>query len=265
MTSYPVYYLDVDVEGCDAGIYLNGAPVLSTWHRERCSAAPTVSEWIVQGRNELALVILAVPSMDGPQPEGLAKVSVVARVSLCCGLAGNAADPSTQTLCSVSWSPPADPRPQLPAQDRAYADVAHPWGEWRWTSAPTLPDDGAFRAEVLNALALIHTPLAQGSTRMLLSASQVKFEEVGRCYAMDLPAARSRFRSMWASMSADPGFRVAPLVAEQVVLQRFCGERLVVPLTAQGRAVLRADTEDGSGWSLPLFFARVDGLLAVVR
>ena len=263
--TYPVFYLDVEVDGCDAGIYMNGAPVLATWHRERCSAAPTVSEWMVQGRNELALVVLAVPSLQAPDGERPVAARIGARVALCCGVAGGVADPATQELCSVNWTPQADVASSLPAQERAYADVAHPWGDWRWTSAPALPDDAAFRAEIVSALALIHTPLMQGSTRMLLSASQVKVDEVGRCYAIDSSAARARFRSMWSAISGEPGFRVAPLDVDRVVLQRFCADRLVVPLTEHGQAVIREDTEDGSGWSLPLFFARVDGLLTVVR
>lgn len=247
-----IYYLDVDIEGCDAAVYLNRAPIVASSHLEPRRATPTVNEWLLQGSNELAIAVLGAPG----------DVRVGARVRLCRGQAGDVAEPDRDALLEVSWSPTDA---VFPARARAEIDLQHPWGTWQWTNAPTLHDDAATRAEVIAEVRLIHGPLSQGNPRGLLSASEVKLDEVGRCYGIDLAAARARFRSVWSEIFAQPGFAVASLEPDTMVLRRFCDDRLVSPMTASGTPVIRQTTSDGAGWSMPLLFARVDGSLVVVR
>lgn len=256
--SLTIYYLDVDIEGCDAGIYLNGAPILAAWHREPTRCAPTVSEWIDTGRNVLLVVVSGLSAAEAATPHRV-------HVSLCVGPAGSAADPSTQALCTVSWAFDSNESTAVPARLQAEVDVQPAWSSWRWSSSPPLRDDAPTRAAVLGAVRLIHGSLSQGSVRVLLSASRVKFEEVGACYGLDLSAGRARFRAAWATLRQQASFQLAPLLDDDVVLRRFCDDRIVCPLTSQGRHVIRENNQDGTGWAMPLFLAEIDGVLEVVR
>lgn len=255
--SFPIFYLDVDIEGCDAGVYLNRAPILAANQAQPSRVARTVSEWLVAGSNEIAIAVFSASEQVG----GTAH----ARARLCRGMAGELADPERDALAEVAWSRPVDRDARFPEQVRTAVDASHPWGAWRWQSAPEIAGDTGTRAEVVTAVKMIRSSLAQGNARMFLSASQTKLEEVGRCYGMDPPAARARFRSVWREVIATPGFSLAEIDEDALVVQRFCDNRLAVPLTPDGRPSLREGTDDGSGWSMPIFFARLDGLLAVVR
>jgi len=266
--SYPIYFIDVQVEGCDAGVYLNGAPIVATTYKVKCTAAPTVSEWMLDGTNELAVVISRAPYEEprAAEVDGEPLPPPRMRVSLCVGAADELVMPGAQReLCVVEWPSrnAVDVRP--PMQLHARCTVSHAWGAWRWLASPPLEDAKRSLEEIASAVKLIHASLAAGNTRVVLAASEHKLAEVGRCYSMDPRMARARFRAGWREMSSQPGFQLAALEPEDIVVRRFCQDRLVVPLTRNGEHVIR-ETDDGSErWALPLYFARVDGLLAVVR
>lgn len=255
----PIYFVSVEIEGCDAGVYLNGAPLIASRQSEPCHAAPTVNEWVVDGTNDLVVVVIGVA--DGADQSRRPWL----RVALCRGEEGDVATPDDQyEIVTIEWRP--DQSTQLPAQLDHRVDVSHDWGRWCWEDAPVLDrDDEDAATEAALVLQRIHAGLESGSPGALLAFSEPKLDEVGRAYGMTPADARQRFVTGWSYLSSVPGFSLAPLDPDDIELHRYCGERLIVPRTRGGAPPLRDDCPTGPGWSLPLYFARVDGVLAVVR
>ena len=73
MANPPVYFLNVSVRGYQAEVLVNGAPILRTPLDTPYTAIPSVSEWMIEGSNEISVEIsarapvAAVPDPDSPQ------------------------------------------------------------------------------------------------------------------------------------------------------------------------------------------------------
>ncbi|MEM9460131.1 MAG: hypothetical protein AAGF11_38500 [Myxococcota bacterium] len=267
--STPCFYLDVHIRGYDAEVFINGAPILRSHQSHAIRASPAVSEWVVQGRNEVRVVI--EPSPGGDQPPGSgddssASEPPLVRVALCEGEVGELVEPGQEReLAVLDGQPPPD---DSLAHDQALTvSLSHPWGRWRWEDGVVFdPVDAAERAELTSFLSGIVSSVAANQLDPLLDASRINFEEVAPCYEFSPAAARSRLPSAWSEIVSLPGWALAPFDPEELELRRCCGGRVLEPRTRTGEPILRqVSVSEGPRWMFPMFLSRLDGRLEIVR
>ncbi len=276
----PVFYLNVNIVGYDAEIVLNGAPIVQATQAYACIAYPTISEWVVNGTNTLTVAIY--DGRELPKPEGEQQAAVVApagdmtdepprlRVALCRGEMGEVPeDGAEEELIVLEWEPPPeDPNNplQLPHTVTEQGEASQPWGEWSWERAEPFAPTQETAIELTQFIQSLHAPLTEKNLLPLMDASKPKFDEVAPCYDMAPGDATSRLTSAFREISAPSSWKLAAFDPTQLELRPCCQNRVVEPRTKTGEPVLRqAAPIDGQSWGMPLFIARVDGKLAVVR
>lgn len=293
--SQTVYYLDIKIIGYEAEIFLNGAPLLPAVTSYPCIAYPTVSEWVVNGDNELKVVIHDAPHIkwaeeeaaegeaegeageggaDSPPAEGAGAAAEgdepVLRVLLLSGQLGEIPEPKEEDeLMRIDWVPPEaydDEPPTRPIEITARAAIQHDLGVWSWQTAAELQLDDATRAELMQVLQSVHGPLSQGSGGPLADASELKLREVAPCYGYGPDEAKGEMLETLSYLTADSAFSLRALDPAQVELRLCCGGRVVEPRFSDGRPILQATAPiEEALWSMPIFLARLDGQLTIVR
>lgn len=289
----PCFYLNVTIRGYDAEVLLNGAPIIQSVRSYSCIALPPVSEWVVQGENVLSVTITGGDHIDPPpeEPEdgedGIDPTLVskpeppapkpgeepLLRVALCRGEIGEIVDPGRENeLVVLEWVPPPrgadDPPLPLPHEEAVTIDLTHPWGTWAWESAPAFDfeTDPAAVLDVVQFIQDLHAALAAGRLDPVLDASQVKFDEVAPCYDMDPGQARARLGGAWPEITKPAGWALAPFDESDLDLRLCCGGRVLEPRTLTGEPVIRQAFElDEQRWMMPLYVARIDDKLTIVR
>lgn len=270
--SKPVFYIHIKARGVRGEVRLNDAPILELFLEYPQDATPTVSEWVIDGDNQLSLHLQA----------GDPSASVDIR--LCQGQLGDRPDPDAQAIARIQWPPggaspaPSEdddaeppPAPALPPVLSAHGVASHPWGEWSWQRAPAFNGDAATVNAVTAWVRDLHAYLAAGRVDALTGHSSTKFQEVAPLYDMSETEARERLEEAWAYFQSISGWELAPFDEQDLDLRLRCNGQLVEPCTRDGRPILRqrVPTEDGL-WSLPIFLARtnwgvVAGQLTIAR
>lgn len=259
-----VFYIKLEAEDCAAQIELNEAPMVASQVDAPTVAYPTVSEWVIDGDNQLAATITEL----GPSPK--------LRAALCVGAMGTVPEVDQELLVVELRVPGGEEEAALTASADAPIELeergalSQPWGQWYWEDSPIFSLDRRATAEILDFLQTLHGQLAAGDTSGLIAASQRKFDEVAPCYDMSVAEAQARIEQGYAHIHGQPGFRLADFEVDDVELKLRCGGRLLEPTTREGAPLIRqARPIDGQSWALPLFLARmhweVSSELAVLR
>lgn len=259
----PVYYLNVSIRGYQAEVLVNGAPIVRTPLDTAYTAIPSVSEWMIAGRNEISVEIAArAPVATSPDPDSPQRLLV----QLCVGALGEMVAPGQeQVLCEIRHSPAQDLGPRPPARLLQTYDLAR-WPRWAWQDAPVFAADEATEAELWTFLESVHHDLADGRIDAVLARERVKFAEVAPLYGSSPAEAAALTREQFAELAAEAPWSVAPLERDEVTLRRCCGGRVVELRGPEGRAALRSGPSmQDAAWSLYAFVARVNGLLEIVR
>jgi hypothetical protein len=259
MSGSPIFYVRVRSRGCTAEIRLNDAPIFAVGKSAAQQATPTVSEWVIDGDNELRVDLLEIDS----DPR--------IHVALCESTIGALPDPGRdREIVVIDW-PSASELPTLPLSLSEVGVASHSFGEWAWQRAPEFAADLRTTADVIAYVRSLHAELAAGRIDMLVDQSAIKFAEVAPAYAMSVAEAEQRLRGVWTALSSTVGWRLAPFDERDVELRLHCDGRLVEPTSLAGEPILRQwRAIDGEQWSLPIFIARTHweytaGRLAVVR
>lgn len=254
----PVYFLDIDIGYCDAGVFLNGAPIMRTTAKQTLRCSPPVSPWVIDGENTLEITI---------EGDGTGDESHIG-VSLSSGEPGSIPEPGTSSVhACVDWSPQAGSMPgNGPVALTTRAALTHPWGTWAWQTAPLLTLDDAAASDLTGFLQTLHAGLAEHRLDPLITASRIKLEEVGRCFDITPAAIKQQMQAGIRRLFDTPECSLAPLDTAGPVIRPCCDGRLVQPLTPAGKPVLHLVGPDGKiAWFLDLFIARIDGAFCIVR
>ncbi|NVB42297.1 hypothetical protein G6O69_31020 [Pseudenhygromyxa sp. WMMC2535] len=255
----PAFYIRAEAQDCAAEILLNGAPVLAGPARFPWSAVPAMSEWVVNGDNELGARITELG--DAPR----------LRVSLCLGELG--VSPSAENeheIVVIELVIPEGVPPVAPLEISDVGQAQHAWGQWYWEGAPPFAGDRHSRQAVLDFLQVIHAGLAAGSVDALIAASGYKFADLARCYDLTLSDIHAQLRAVFAELSSEPGWALADIDPSDLELRLHCDGRVLEPVTRSGEPALRQQTREGEqGWSIGLFIVRTHwdhvDQLAVIR
>lgn len=253
----PIFYLNIQSQGCTGGIWLNDAPMFAVAREHDQRALPTISEWVVNGENVLTVQL----SELGDEPR--------IRVALCQANLGDVPEPGQEIeLIVIEWPPVSVPavesevaiEVELPGVPVVLSEVgvaAHPWGQWSWENAPPFDVDSRTTAAVIEYVRELHATLAGGSVDRLIRESRFKFREVAPAYELNAADAELRIRQAWEGLTGHADWQLAPFDEEDLDLRLHCGGRLVEPTTLEGAPVLRqAVAIDGEIWSLSIFIGR---------
>lgn len=263
MATPPVYFLNVSIRGYQAEVLVNGAPILRTPLDTPYTAIPSVSEWMIEGSNEISVEISArAPAATVPDPDSPQRLIV----QLCQGELGELVAPGQeQVLCEIRHSPALDAVPRPPARLTQRYTLAR-WPRWAWQDAPVFATDEAADAELWTFLESVHDELEARRIDALLARERVKFAELGPLYGSTPAEAAALTRDQFAELAGMAPWSVAPLEREEVELRRCCGGRVVELRGPEGRAALRSGPSmQDAAWSLYAFVARVNGLLEIIR
>lgn len=257
-----VDYLNVSIHGYACELFVNDAPILRTPVDAPYTATPTVSEWLVGGDNEITVRVdaIAPPSVtaDPLSPRRLI-------VQRCEGPLGEVVPQGQEVMRGeLSFVPRADAPPALPLR-LVHRFRLPPGPTWAWESAPVLTLDAATSHELRMFLAGIHADLVEGDIAGLLGRQRIKIAELAPLYGGDPAQVRGDLEQQFAALSDGGAWTVAPLHDEDLELRPCCRGRVIEPRTRDGRPVFRGRAAEATEWSLPVFIARIDGLLEIVR
>jgi hypothetical protein len=277
-----VYYLNVSINGYDAEVFVNGAPILTSTAAYPCIAFPTVSEWMASGENEIKVVISGVAPPPSPPPklpgeeEGFverlpdrgAELSPSrVKVALCQGEMGTLPELGQEdVLGTLEWSPPGGGAPPLPAVATLRREVSHPYGRWSWQDADPISLDRATVEEITGVVRSIHAAMAARRVEPLADLMDIKFDEVGRCYDLSPEEAEEKMAMGFEDIFETEGWDVADLNPDELDLRLCCGDRVVEVRNKDGRPSIRQrEPIDEGDWAMPIFLARHAGRFVVVR
>lgn len=295
----PCFYLNFVIRGYDAEIFMNGAPITTASRTHQCMTAIPVSEWMVQGDNTLSVTVHGGLPTDPHVAEAERRARVAAgeeepesaaiapaeapdpleaptlQVALCEGLVGELVEPGAEReLFRLEWSPPPVPSSEdeaplaLPHHIETSGAVQHPWGSWQWESAPAfdLDADPGIVIDVLDFLRTLHDALGNNDLDTLVQAAPLSYDEVAPCYDFDPADARGRLAQAWPKITEPDEFELAEFDEGDLELRSCCGGRVLEPRSFSGAPFLRQSKAiDGVQWGMPIFLAKIDGTLQIVR
>lgn len=277
-----VYYLNVSINGYDTEVFVNDAPIVTSTTAYPCIAFPTVSEWVINGENEIKVVISGAKPKE-PEDDSEARAEAEGRiysprrkedlspirlkVALGQGELGTVVDLEREdVICALSFAPPGDAPPELPQVVVMRHAVTTPYGRYAWQDAAPITLDKATRAEIWEVVRALHADMGARRVDLLASMMRVKFDEVGRCYDLTPEEARAKMDMGFAGIFEPEAWALADIDPEELDPRLCCGGRVVEVRNKDGRPTLRQrEPIDEEDWAMPLFLSKVGGVFVIVR
>jgi len=278
---------DLDVKGCRAQLYLNDIPVMLLDPRGMGGQRVASEQLIVPGKNRLELLVepgltpstartgarhLEKPT-EGDNPFASAK-TVRFTIDMLPGEKDSL--PSIEApavVAEAKWEwPPRVPDEsgkaviRFPQSVITEIDLGPGRGRWRWQDAPPLVLDDALREEVNRFLDEFDAAFRTSRVDVLWELSRQQGEDMQRCYSgltEDFLRADLARVVAFYGRSAEPAF---PRVPDRADFHLAAGDRLLNVVDTDWVPSYRLrDPDDGSEVGVPMFLARVDGNLRIVR
>jgi hypothetical protein len=257
--------LRLDADGCAAQARLNDVPVLQT-ARGGGSACLPVHEYLVEGDNDLALVVDPAPPGAQPPPRLLRGAAHASMRLLLPRIGRPANDATARMLAELHWSAAEGDVHRPPVEQRSSVALPVKFPRWRWLDAPPVEDVAAVQAQVAGFVQGLALSLARGDADAFCTAARVRFDDLALAYRQPAAELVSRWRSRIALLHATGALKVVVPALADVVLRPCGGGRLVEALSPTGEPALRTEPhDDGSSQAWPLRIAVVDGRCHVVR
>jgi len=263
MAETTVYHLKATCEECVAEFYINGAAITRNSRTYPFLVYPSISEWLVDGKNELSIRIDRVS--DGALAEG-GPGAAQAALSLCRAELGTYIEPDEEDeIFGVEWESTEEGL-ELPATARVTGEVRHEFGMWAWELADRLTDDAETRRSIAALVGDLHRTLSARQVEPFLERMTLKFDEISRCYGKTRHAMNQEARQGLPEVWRHPAWAMAPFEAEGMQLRLCCGGRVAEVRARDGGVPLRQlEAIDDETWGLGLFVARINGVFTVVR
>jgi hypothetical protein len=278
-----VHYLDVGVVGYEAEIRVNGVLVDQADVHYPCLDTVTISEWLVEGSNEIRIRVTRSRRHPEKDPkleraddgswtrpadlpaEELGFPSRL-RVRLCVGELDEVVEPGREVvLQELLWVPPIkDDQWSLPHVERFHYSLSGR-ARFAFEDGDVLdPSDPATVAELYRFVELVHADLVSSRLDDFLHKQQLKFRELAPLYGKDAAEAARGTRAAQQEEIAEGSWAVAPLDPKAVVLDAGFGGRVIDVRARDGRPLIR-DGSGRKGWALRLYLARIGGQICIVR
>ena len=243
MSPHWIYLLDIECEGLVAQVTLNGIDVFNEWVGAERRVQTKLNPSIIEGSNQLGLLLTPMTDDDGRALGGPRGVTV----KLIAGEHGAEPGPAG-VLASFRWDEalmPVEPGTLTSVWERQFTVAAErAYGRWAWQDAPATPP-GEADARALVALAgEVHAAMVGRQLNAIMALTALKTRELAR--ALDVPEAEIEEgqRELYGELFADPSWRVAPFDPSQLAAVPCAGGRMVRVTDASGGPCIVAGTDE---------------------
>jgi len=254
--------------GCSAEVRINDILVAAMGSNGGDVSLP-IHEYILAGENTVTLVIDPGLSHDAgtAATPTLAATEVYAHVRLLLPRVGELCSQETaRTLFEFGWAANEGDVYQAPLVHPNQVMLPIKFPRWRWMDVPTIDYSDQTKAKVAAFLQRIAVAMAQGEFEPLITASQLRLEELAVAYQQPLDAVTSRFVSRLKLLHATKALKMTIPTLSDLVLRPCANRRLVECLTADGSPMLKTlPAADGSRTVWPVRIAIVNGQCHIVR
>lgn len=248
-----LYFLRLQGNFCTAEVWLNGVPACRI-DSDRCLLeARPVHEFLLPGKNHLALLITPGPLPSQPMQASSSYRTVprtYAEALLVRAPEGVFADdPEAQPLARVEWRPEIGTEVRPPLVLEARFDVPVWWPSWSWTEAQPVSPSLELDRVVFQFVSNVFTTLRTGDPSFYMQAAATHFEELAKAYSLSPDVTRGNFLKQWAQYKDVP--LRAPVTAA-MSLRSCAGGRLIECLDTGFEPMLRAET--AANGTIPIRF-----------
>lgn len=262
----------IEVEGCRAEIAVNGFPVAMVAPPAPLAACVPVQQFLLEGSNAIELLLEpgrrpTIARSDKRELERPGASAVARLVRLPDGVWPKNADGGIagEMLCETAWKAEENPS-EFPQSLEARVVVPEAKARWRWQDAPELELNDALIDEARGVLDQIVDVVERGDGAEYNRIVELSLGDWVRAYPVwtevKLAQEHERFVEHYRS-GDDP---VAQLRRQQHDFRLVAGGRVLSCVDRDYVASLRLrDPDDGTPVPQPLFLARIDGQLRVVR
>lgn len=259
--------LDVTVEGCDVEVWVNDIPVFQV-PAAAGGGLHQVDHVLVNGENTFELLINPgpTPSVARTEKRTLPGDDVSVKVHAArCPPGTQPGEPDTVTLFRFGETLPDGPI-EFPRSVRAVHPVEGSFGPWAWERAEVLQLDGALLQEATRYVQSMHGALSRKSFPGFWAHNEIAHREVCVAFDVALPERQRAAESALAELFAEPGFAMAPLVAEQFDYRLVAGGRMLDCVAKDGRGVVRTEPDgEGKAVRFPIMVGRFEGSIRGLR
>jgi hypothetical protein len=260
--------LELASGGCAVEAQLNGMPIAALGPGGG-SVSLAVHEYTLAGRNQLALVIAPPPpGASVPSQPRIAIGPTWARARLVLvGQKQSPVDPAARVLGLVEWAAAEGKSYDAPSTHSRDLELPVNFPRWRWLDAPAIDVGPALQRQVLEFVQQLGVELGRGNPEPLITAAQLRFDELAVAYQGDSIAGVQRFREHLQQLYAAKALKIVPAVASELVLRPLLQGRLIECLAPTGGPVLRTQNEvpELGEHAWPLRLAVVEGRIYVLR
>lgn len=258
-----IIHVVLDVQGIDAGFWVNDIPVGALRYRRSLHLAVPIHEYLVNGENTLRIVRTDPPAEGETQrAEELVASMTVAGFAVGARPGIDPGDVMSTLRLRVSGSPAQGSQ----TAQGSFRQVAWPH-LWVWQSLPAYDWSGAkAAAQVAQYLRTFADRFQLGDVAWLLAALLPKMSDYCTAYGLDLRAESAELAARMARRLADPSFKMTPFADADLVLQPCAKGRLVDCTLKSGETAIRwHDARAGDRGAMLLRLGYADRALRVFR
>lgn len=256
------------VQGCSAEALINDISVGRVGPGGGGLSLP-VHEYLLDGANEVGLVINPAPAGSKPAPAlpRLAEGVVGARLRLLLPRIGKVgSELEARTVAEVVWSVPDGDVYSTPQTLMRSVFLPIKFPRWRWLDAPVVDDVDANKPLIASFLQAIAVDLLRGDAETFLTASRLRMEELASAYQLPVGDVATKLRSRLQLLHATKALRIVVPHEADLLLRRCAGGRLIECMTgAGGPALATLPGADGTSSSWPVRVAVVNGHCHILR
>ncbi len=268
------YVIECTAEGVRAEFYVNDVAMVRRGLEWGYHYGGPVNEYIVSGRNEIAVLIDPGQSpgtaMGTPgelrKRKNFGEKTEVSYMLSAYPEGAVVGGPDRAELVSLSWQPEAGRPAFTPLVLSAAVDIAPGFGPWRWQEGPVLELTDAARGEVDAFVKEMHLALSGAMHEPFIDKSAVRCREVEEAYGLPAGERLEMIRSNFPEIMSRPEWGMEPLEGIDADY-RLCGRsRLVELVAADWNAILRqTPNEEGGAAYFTMLISRLDGEWQIVR
>ena len=260
--------LRLHVQGCSAEALINDIPVGRVGSGAGGLSLP-VHEYLLDGANEVSLVVNPAPAGSKPVPAlpRLAEGVVGARLRLLLPRMGQVgSELEARTVAEVVWGVPDGDVYRTPQTLTRSISLPIKFPRWRWLDAPVVDDVDAHKPLIASFLQAIAVDLLRGDAESFLTASRLRMEELASAYQLPVADVATKLRSRLQLLHATKALKMAIPHEADLLLRRCAGGRLIECMTgAGGPALATLPGADGTSSCWPVRVAVVTGHCHILR
>jgi hypothetical protein len=256
-----LYLLESVRPDAPSRVSLNDVPIRIWPDASGARTTDPVNQWIRPGKNQLSVRLESMPQAQAQGSSG--RLRAVLRQRLQGAGGGSSADeiarleiPPDKPAGAIAWPLTAtvEFQPAAPPPSRIWSEIE-----------PLGPVDSV-RGEALQLLTAVHSALNARNLEQLSALLRTKALEMAACYGFPVDQALARQREFFSGLMEGGSWAMEALAPAAIELHLVADKRMLW-VTRNGRApALRSSrTAGGAVLELPVYLARIRGVLTVVR